>query len=506
MRIPVLRKSTPMRRVPLLSGSRVVVVPVDDEDVIIRPPPPPARIVDTGAAVRDALRFPLSGPSLESIAVRGGRATIVVEPPALPVPGAQRDPRREALAATMRALELCGTRNERQTILVAGGLGQRLGQRELERLLPPAEARAFRGSVLVHDVADDGLIPISDSARIHPALVETDLVVVVSAAETVLHGGPSALIACCDAATVRAATAGSSLLEVAGSESWIRGLEVETALAQRTALIGVSLVLDLPRLTGALSGYPHEVLAADRVAHSPLRGVFSRLPAFVRRDILATRDHRLAATAAFAGRPSIAHAEALVRGVELRGARIDEPVDALLVGAPWIGPHIPREPANPITTAAVVLGLALRLHRGEPPIRRGGTVILCDPLTRGFAPGTQAPYAAMFNALRVALDTAALAASEAGAAGDAKALSAYRAGKACHPLLPYADWAGCAPVLSRVGRVIVAGSRDAIAARALGFVPSHSISSALEMAHGVAEGKARVGILLAPPYAPLLVG
>ncbi len=59
---------------------------------------------------------------------------------------------------------------------------------------------------------------------------------------------------------------------------------------------------------------------------------------------------------------------------------------------------------------------------------------------------------------------------------------------------------------SRVGRVIVAGSRDAIAARTLGFVPSHSIASALEMAHGVAGGKARVGILLAPPYAPLLVG
>ena len=59
---------------------------------------------------------------------------------------------------------------------------------------------------------------------------------------------------------------------------------------------------------------------------------------------------------------------------------------------------------------------------------------------------------------------------------------------------------------SRLGRVIVAGSRDAAAARTLGFVPSHSVSSALEMAHGVAGGRARVGVLLAPPYAPLLVG
>jgi hypothetical protein len=341
---------------------------------------------------------------------------------------------------------------------------------------------------------------------VNPALTNAGVLVVVTAAETVLDGSPEALVACCDATTVRAATAGRSLLEAAGSAGWSRGLEVEAAVGLLAPLIGVSLVLDLPRLTGSLSGYPHDVSSTDRIAHSPLRGVFARLPAFVRRDILATRGRRLAATAAFAGRPSVAHAEALVRGVELRGARIEEPFDALIVGAPWMGHHVPREPVNPITTAAVALGLALRLHRGEFPVKPDGTLILCHPLTRAFAHGTQAPYGAMFDALRSAIDPLALAAAERRAASDEKALSAYRAGKACHPLLPYADWAGCATVLDQVGRVVVAGSRDAIAARVLGFVPSHSIASALEMAHGVAGGKARVGVLLAPPYAPLLVG
>jgi hypothetical protein len=112
----------------------------------------------------------------------------------------------------------------------------------------------------------------------------------------------------------------------------------------------------------------------------------------------------------------------------------------------------------------------------------------------------------MFNALRAARDPEELADAEREAAGDARSIASYRAGEACHPLLPYADWAGCRPALSRLGRVVVAGCRDAIAARTLGFVPSHGIGSALEMAHGVAGGRARVGVLLAPPYAPLLVG
>jgi hypothetical protein len=88
---------------------------------------------------------------------------------------------------------------------------------------------------------------------------------------------------------------------------------------------------------------------------------------------------------------------------------------------------------------------------------------------------------------------------------DQRAIGAYRAGRGCHPLLPFADWAGCAPALGRLGSVIVAGCRDGVAARQLGFVPARGLPAALELAHGRAGGKARVGYLLSPPYFPLRV-
>ncbi|MBA3400881.1 MAG: DUF2088 domain-containing protein [Actinobacteria bacterium] len=495
-----------MRRVPLLSGSRVVLVPAGEDDVVVGPPAPPERVVDVEAAVRDALRFPLSGAPLAGLVTHGGRATVLVEPAALPLPGAPQNARQSALAVTIAELERCGVPDERQTILVAGGLGRRFGQHHLERLLSPAQARAFRGQVVVHDAESESLITIAGGPRIHPALVETDLVLAVTAAETVLHGGPGAFIAACDAATIRSVAGVDSLLEAAGSPAWTLGLELEAAIRTHAALAGVSLVLDLPRLTGTFSGYPNDPAQVARVARSSLRAVFSLLPDFLRRDLLEAQGRRLDATGAFAGPPAVAHAEALLRGIALRGTRLEEPVDALVMGVPWIGPHVPRESLNPITVAAVALGLALRLRRDAFPIRRGGSLVLVHPLTRSFAHGTQAPYAAMFNSMRGAQDQEALAQAERSAAVDERALTAYRAGAACHPLLPYADWAGCAPALSTLGRVIVAGCRDAAAARTLGFVPSHGISSALEMAHGVAGGRARLGILLAPPYAPLLVG
>jgi hypothetical protein len=271
-------------------------------------------------------------------------------------------------------------------------------------------------------------------------------------------------------------------------------------------LLGVSLVLDLPRLTGTYREFPHDREAVRNAVRSPFRRLFGRLPGFVRRDFLERQTRRVAVIAAFGGSPSVAHAEALLRGVELRGTRLDAPVDALVVGAPWIGPHLPRERANPVSAASSALALALRLYRDAFPLREGATVVLVHSLARSFEHGASDPYSAMFNALRTAQDAAELDAAESAAAHDARGVEAYRAGRACHPLLPYADWAGCRPALSRVGRVVVAGCRDAIAARTLGFVPSHGIGSALEMAHGVAGGKARIGILLAPPYGPILVG
>lgn len=490
-----------MRRVPLLSGSRVVHIPVRDDDVVLLPPPPPARVVDVAAAVRDALAFPLSGEPLEALVPRGGRVTVVVEPPALPLPGAHVDPRPLALATVLEELERYGVPDENVTLLVAGGLARRAGRRELEALLPPPQAREFHGHVVVHDAEDPELVPAGE-VRVNPALLEADLAVVVSSAESVVHGGPGALLAACDAATVKTAAGARSLVQASGEPVWARLLAVEAAVAARARLLGVSLVLDHPRLAGRFREYPHDPASLVHVSRSPFRRLYSLLPGAVRRGILRDQTRTLAATAAFSGPPSVAHAEALVRAVGPRGTPLDAPLDALVVGVPWIGPHAPREPLNPITSAAVALGHALRNWRDAFPVLAGGTLVLVHSLTRTFA-ATQAPYRALFDELAAG---ASLEAAEAGAAADARFLEDYRAGRACHPLLPYADWAGCQPALARLGRVIVAGSRDAVAARALGFVPSHSIASALDMTHGVAGGAARVGVLVAPPYAPLLVG
>ena len=497
-----------MPRIPILSGSRVAVVNVPEDALVLRPPPPSEAIADVGAAVRDALRFPLSGAPLEALVTAGGKATIVVEPPELPLPGAENDPRQEALATTIAELERLGVPSRQQTILIAGGLNRRAGQRELEALVAPSSARRFHGRVEVHDAEADDLVHLTDAGRtplrVNRLVAETDLVVCVTAAETVLHGGAGALVGACGTEALRASTA-YSLLETAAARGWQLGLTLERALAARMPVIGASLVLNPPRLQGRFRDYPYKDASLGQLVSSPLRR-YSLLPSGLRRRILQDLGRELTAVAAFAGPPSVAHAEALLRGIARRATRLEQPVDALVIGMPWKHHHSPRERLNPLTVATVALGLALRLWRDAFPIVEGGTAIVLHRLGRHFEHRTQDPYRSLFHALRDGRTISELAAAERIAATDERGLAAYRAGRACHPLLPYADWDSCRPALGRLGAVVIAGCRDHQAARTLGFVPTHGIPTALEMAHGRAGGEARIGYLLAPPYFPLEVG
>ena len=270
-------------------------------------------------------------------------------------------------------------------------------------------------------------------------------------------------------------------------------------------MIGTSLVLNPPRLTGRLRGYPEDDAAIETLVRSPVRRMVL-LPGLVRRRILQGLARDVTAAAAFAGPPSVAHAEALLRGVARRSARVPEPLDAIVIGMPWEHHHQPRERLNPITVAAIALGLVLRLWRNTFPVREGGTAIILHGLSRHFEHTTQDPYRALFHELREGRNPLELRASEHAAATDARALDAYRSGRAPHPLLPYVDWESCQPAFDQLGAVVVAGCRDHQAARTLGLVPTHGIAPALEMAHGRAGGTARLGLLLGPPYFPLEVG
>ena len=456
-------------------------------------------------AVRDALAFPLAGEPLDRLVTRGGTATLVVEQPSLPIPASPVGPRHLAIAAAGDELERLGVRQV--TIVVAGGLLRRTSPREIGLLVPPDFRRRFRGRVIVHDAEAEDLVDLGRAGnvplRVNRALVETDLVLTVSAAETVLHGGPAVLLAAAGREALRAAGA-ISLLESSGSQGWRLAIELERRLLERVAVTGVSLTLNLPRFAGPFSGYPHDDEAFDEIARSRVRRLFQLAPGSVRKRLLERVPRELNAAAVYGGTPSIAHTEALLRGTVFKGVELEEQVDAIVIGVPGTSPWMPRERPNPVTAAYLGLGLALRLWRNAPPVVQGGTAILAHPFPRRFPRPTQTPYRMLFNDPRTARDIHAIRDAEHAAVRDEAAIAEYRSGRSCHPLQPFVEWSACDAASHRLGAVLIAGCRDAQAARQLGYVPVHGLGAALEMARG--RGAERIGYLIAPPYFPVTVG
>ena len=336
--------------------------------------------------------------------------------------------------------------DEKQTILVACGLARRPRRKELAALVSPQFARTFHGEVVVHDVEDEGLVELGAAdgvpLRAAQALVETDAVVTVTAAESVLHGGPAALLAAGGAEALRAANA-DSLLQTSGSSGWQLALAMERAVAARVPVIGLSLTLDQVRVAETAYGYPYDPASLERIVRSPFTQLFRRLPGPVRMRALRSLPVALGASAAFAGRPSVAHAEALLRAVELRSAHLDRPLDAICMGIPRSTPHLPRERPNPLLATYLGLGLALRMWRDEPPVAPGGTAILVHRFHRHFAHPTQQPYRAFFAATRLG--------PRPGGDRDGRALGAR--GRACARCLPRRPRVPSAAAVRGLGRL-----------------------------------------------------
>ena len=500
-----LSSPVPCAGVPLLSGSRIVTVPVGADDVILRPPPP-ARPVWSTWQLRCARRcaYPARrriarrDRAPESSGQRRRRASRAPTPrrTGRSASGCARDRSRRAREARRR-----GRTTSRSSSRAASHEG--VGGRSSRAPAPSPGARISRSGRRPRRSGCRSRRASADESRINAAVVDADLVLVVSSAETVVHGGPGALLAACDAATVRRAAAARSLVQASGEPVWRAGARHRGGRRRRESRFSASRLSSTTRDSRDGSAATRTTRRRSSTSRrSPFRRLYSaaarrRASRHPERPDARHRDdgglRRPAVRRARRGARSCSRAS---RNATRRATRRDGR------GVPWAGAHFPREPLNPITSAAVVLGLALRQWRDAFPIREGGTVVLVHSLTRSVRPRDAGSVS---HALRHPADRRRrmLAEAETSAASDQRALRAYRDGRACHPLLPYADWAGCQPALARLGRVIVAGSRDAIAARTLGFVPSHSVASGLEMAHGVAGGRARVGVLLAPPYAPL---
>ena len=502
-------------RVPLHSGSRLPLVTVPDDAVLLAPPPPlePARRRPRSRR-RGASLPALRAGALGRRAARRSRDRRRRSRRRLPLPArrarpAPRRPRRRprrarAARRAARAASPCSS--------PAASAVARADASSSVLLRPRPRARASAAQIVVHDCEAEDLRHARarpDSVhRVNPVLVETDLVVTVGAGETVLHGGAGALVDACAPGTIRSAGA-VSLLEAATRVRWrlasalesaarpekcpswgsrscstTRGSRASTAATRRTATSVARSPLAVPppartprRRSSGDASSPGSRVSCGRSRSSPGRRA-SRTP---RRSSAAST----------------------VRSIEIVAALRHDRRAAAVGGAR----SCRVAPLNPVSAAALGLGhVAAPLAR--PPAPRRGRDDRAPPPASARVTGDgprrrtvrSSPRYAQRDGRRLRRGRGSRRARPAGAVGRTGA-GPRRTRGSRSPTGRRAP-----PMLERAGRVIVAGCRDAGAARALGLVPSHNARRALDMARGARRrGRARPASCSAPPYPALVV-
>ena len=442
-----------------------------------------------GAAVRDALRFPLAGPAARALVParrRGSRSSSSRRRSRSRRPRRTRGSRRrrrrpselERLGVPDRAPDAARRRR---------AWPARPARRDLERLGSSPGLRArFHGSVAVHDAEDPDLVEVGSHGgvplRVIRALVETDAVVTRERRRDRAPRRPG------DAARRRGrrdAPRGRDAESLLETGTWRPGWDLALALERRCS----SRVPADRRVARARPAAPRRRARAAtpttrrRSSGSPARaspGVRGSCPRGRARPRSSARSRcELTAAAAFAGPPSVAHAEALAAqrrdalGGARRAARRDlhrRPADDAVPAARAAEPAAGRDYLG--------LGLALRLWRDRFPVarRRDG-----DPastrFSRRFAHPTQQPYRTVLpGAAHRPRDARATRRAERDAAADPRAIRRLPRGTDLPPAAAVRRLGRVPrPRSSRLGAVVVAGCRDAVAARQLGFVPTHGL-------------------------------
>jgi hypothetical protein len=449
---------------PYGTGTLTATLPEDtrhvssDADVVLPP------LADLDAAVRAALAAPLGLPRLRDLARAGDRVTIAFDDHTV---GSFGPIRPVAIRAVLDELAQAGVTARQVRLVCANALHRMCRPAELRRLLDDRLVDEFGDRLSCHDAEDPTQI--------------------VDLGVTPEHGYPveiSRLVTDADLAVyvntnyIRGFTGGWKSVCV--------GLSTWKSIRVTHDPDGMSMSLNRNRMHAVLDEMGHHleqrlgrrIFKIDTLLSDPFHAarVFAGGVDETRRAALAVQAERF---------PS-------------RRSAATEPCDVLVYGVPDSSPYAIWAAVNPILTL-ISMGLGYLGGMIDAAGKPGVTVVMATAVRDAWDRVHHPSYSEVWEqVLPVTRDPYEITARFATAfSRHAGHIEAYRHRFAFHPIHGIL---ATHPLkrLRHVGRVIVAGARDAHVPRHLGFEVADSVETAVAMAREIHGRGASIGVVTQP--------
>lgn len=497
---------------PLLySGTEVIPVSLPADAQLVMPPKVGPGFADVRAAVSQALESPVDGKPFAERVTERSKVLVVFDGPGFPVPPLRVDPRVAALEALLVALDARGLPLQNVRLLCAPGVTRLFHNTEIARVAGvPAMASHH---TWCHDAEDLERLKVlgktseDEPVELNAAVAEADLVVSLAVAQAPVQGGWSTLVP--GLASVACARTFLSARNLALGESpFDDGSRYQRALARagrvlekKLELFHVELALDTRLWFKPMIG----LLRPKGEVPKPV-GAWNSIPEPIR--VRASRLFRseYQVIGVFAGSVGAAHA-ATTRLLLERSYVPAKQADVVVLGVPAVAPHTVNSYTNPVLDVALAFGYVLAWYEGLPLFKKGGVVVLLNPLHERFDKPTHAAYAGFYQkVLADTRDPEAMAEKhEHLYAGRPELVGAYRKKFAYHGVHPFHVWYQAWNALSKAGRVLAVGAAKPVAER-FGFETARNLDEALSMARETAGKDASVAVPVLPPAFGVRVG
>lgn len=483
---------------------------------VIYSPPAVAGLEDIDGAIRAALENPTDMDPLRALVSPGSKVTIAIDDNAIVVPLMKRpDHKQRVLEAVLEILAACGVDDIH--IIIAVGLHRGMRDAEIARMLGSKSFEAFAPDRFYnHDAAaPDGNVELGKTEAGHPVTLprraaESDLLIYINTTMVSLCGGhKSVAVGLGSYESIRAHHHPSvmgvteSLMQPKRSCMHDQINAIGRVIGKNVPVFQIEVALN-NRLFGASLDFllknEDQFSTVDWLRFKSAKFALDRSPEALRREIFGRVRGPHDATAVNAGAVESVHARTLKKMFEQLTVPVDGQSDIVIIGISGLAPYNVASIQNPVIVRAMALSYMFHQHFGDPPLKKGGTLIICNPLRREFDAATHPSYVPFYEELLLETRDAQVLADkyEPEYAANPEWIDAYRHRYAYHPAHPFFLWSWGEQARRWCGRIIGAGATDRRVTERIGWEHAATLAEAIAMAKSD-NADATLSLLRVPP-------
>lgn len=503
------------------SGNNIVSVDLPNHAEILYAQPPllGIRRPNVPAAVRQAFEQPIGMPPLRELVNASSKILIAFDDNCQPFPPTTLpDIRQQSIETLLDMLYSYGVKRENIQLVCAVALHRKMKKHELERMVGPRVMREFYPKQLDNfdaedkkAIADLGTTSEGEPVQVDRRVIESDLVIYVDSIQIPLNGGHKSV-------AVGLGTYDSiaphhhpkmtkhcpHVMQPRGSNMHASIERISRVILQKSRIMVMEAAMNnatYPPHVAYLGKPDHQCNAAEKFLKFATPLSMKLLPEPVRKVALRGVKGAYDPVAINTGSIDEVHEKTLEILTRQMSVEAPKQYDTMVFGLPDLSPYSVDARINPVLVVSDVLGYIFNWFYHRPLVKKGGVVIILNPLFEVFHDEYHVAYRKFYEeVLAVTTDPFEMKEQfQEKYARDPFLIDCYRNRFAHHGFHPFTVWNWATYAFDHLSDVIMVGPSDDRVCKRLGVTWAKSMNHALGMAREKSGGDS-VAALTIPPF------